>query len=170
MTTKIVLATLAACAALASAPAAPPLEAQAQIGIEVGAKAPSAKLETLDGKSVDLAQYIGKSPVLLEFWATWCSNCKELEPQFLSAVKKYSPRVKFIGVAVSANQSPERVKRYIAKYHYGHEILYDQTGDATVAYDVPATSYIVVIDKSGKVVYTGLGGDQDLDAAIRKAL
>jgi ribosomal protein S5 len=35
---------------------------------------------------------------------------------------------------------------------------------------VPATSYVVVLDRKGKVVYTGVGGDQDLEAAIRKAL
>jgi hypothetical protein len=35
---------------------------------------------------------------------------------------------------------------------------------------VPATSFVVVIDKTGKVVYTGLGGTQDLDAQIKKVL
>jgi ribosomal protein S5 len=35
---------------------------------------------------------------------------------------------------------------------------------------VPATSYVVVVDRSGKVVYTGVGGTQNIDAAIRKAL
>jgi len=35
---------------------------------------------------------------------------------------------------------------------------------------VPATSYVVVINKAGKVVYTGLGGKQNLHAAIKKAL
>jgi hypothetical protein len=37
------------------------------------------------------------------------------------------------------------------------------------AYDVPATSYVVVVDKTGKIVYTGVGGTQNLDAAIKKA-
>lgn len=164
---KMTMAALGAAAVLAAAPA---MRAQEQLGIQLGAKAPGAVVQTLDGKSVDLAQYIGKSPVFIEFWATWCPNCKELEPALLEAVKKYSPHVKFLGVAVSVNESPERVKRYVEKYHYAHEVLYDHNGDAVGAYDVPATSYVVVIDKSGKVVYTGLGGDQDLDAAIRKAV
>jgi TATA-box binding protein (TBP) (component of TFIID and TFIIIB) len=43
-------------------------------------------------------------------------------------------------------------------------------GKAAGAFDAPATSYVVVLDKSGKVVYTGLGGKQDLDAALKKAL
>ena len=41
---------------------------------------------------------------------------------------------------------------------------------STFAWDVPATSYVVVLDKRGRVVYTGVGGEQDLDAAIRRAL
>jgi hypothetical protein len=48
--------------------------------------------------------------------------------------------------------------------------LFDRRGNATGAYDVPATSYIVVLDRTGKVVYTGLGGDQKLEPALRKAL
>ena len=68
------------------------------------------------------------------------------------------------------NQSPELVRRYVAKHGLAGTQLYDRKGTAIDAYDVPATSFVVIIDKAGKVVYTGLGGKQDLDAAIRKAL
>ena len=49
-------------------------------------------------------------------------------------------------------------------------MLYDRKGIVSGAYDAPATSYVVVLDKTGKVVYTGAGGTQNVDAAIRKAL
>ena len=62
------------------------------LGIEVGSTAPGAKVHTLDGKEADLAQYIGKTAVVMEFWATWCPNCKELEPTLLAASKKYGGR------------------------------------------------------------------------------
>lgn len=162
-------ALLAAAVALATAAIAPRARAQV-VGIDVGSPAPGAKVETLDGKTVDLAQYIGKEPVLMEFWATWCPNCRELEPSLKAEQKKYAGKVRFVGVAVSVNESPELVKRYVAKHGIVHDIVYDRHGDAVGAYDVPATSYVVVIDRTGKVVYTGLGGDQDLEAAIRKAL
>ena len=139
-------------------------------GIAVGTRAPAAKVQTLDGKSTDLASYIGKTPVLIEFWAFWCPNCKEMEPALLSLQKKYGSRVKFLGVAVSVNQSRDRVKAYAKKHGYRHETVFDNDGKATEAYDVPATSYVVVVDTKGNVVYTGLGGKQDLEAAIRKAL
>jgi thiol-disulfide isomerase/thioredoxin len=153
--------------ALIAAPAA--VRAQ-DLGIEVGATAPAAKVYALDGKEADLSQYIGKTVTVIEFWATWCPNCKELEPTLVAALKKYGAQVKFVGVAVSVNESPARVKAYVEKHAMPGDHYFDTKGNATGAYDVPATSYVVVINKAGKVVYTGLGGKQDLDAAIKKAL
>ena len=138
-------------------------------GIEIGAKAPAAAVETLDGKPANLAQYVGKTPVLIEFWATWCPNCRELEPHLKEVHAKYANQVKFVGVSVSVNQSPDRVKAYVAKHGIPGDQFFDRNGAATGAFDVPATSYVVVLDKAGKVVYTGLGGDQDLEKAIKKA-
>ena len=146
-----------------------PLQAQ-EIGIAVGAVAPAAKLETLDGKPADLSQFIGKGPVVIEFWATWCPSCKELEPAMLAAQKKYAGKVQFVGVAVSVNESPELVRRYTQKHGLAGAQFYDRKGIAIDAYDVPATSFVVVVGKNGRVVYSGLGGTQNLDAAIRKAL
>jgi hypothetical protein len=62
------------------------------------------------------------------------------------------------------------VKDFVEKHGLPGEQFFDTKGNATGAYDVPATSYVVVLDKKGKVVYTGLGGKQDLEAAIKKAL
>jgi thiol-disulfide isomerase/thioredoxin len=148
---------------------AAPARAQ-DVGLEVGTAAPSAKVHTLDGREVDLTSYIGKGVVVMEFWATWCPNCQELEPTLLSVLKKYDKQVTFVGVAVSVNQSPARVKAYVEKHKMPGEQVFDTKGNATGAYDAPATSYVLVIDKAGKVVYTGLGGKQNLEAAIKKAL
>lgn len=139
-------------------------------GIDVGASAPSATLETLDGKRVELGTLFGKTPVVLEFWATWCSNCEELEPTFQQVQKKYAGKVRFASIAVAINQSPERVRRWTARHKPGRDMFYDYAGDAAEKYDAPATSYVVVIDRDRRVTYTGVGGDQDLEAEILKAL
>lgn len=139
-------------------------------GIAVGSAAPGAAVETLDGKPVDLAEFVKKGPTLLQFWATWCSNCKALEPRLNAAIAKYGKQMQFVAVAVSVNQTVDRIKAYRDKYHMTHEIVYDRKGYAADAYEVAATSYIVVIDAKGKVVYTGLGSDQDIEAAVKKGL
>jgi thiol-disulfide isomerase/thioredoxin len=161
---------MVAVAMLAAVAVAPATVRAQDLGIEVGSAAPAAKVFALDGKEADLSQYIGKTPMLIEFWATWCPNCKELEPTMHEVAKKYGAQVKFVGVAVSVNETPERVKAYVAKYNIPGDHYFDTKGQATGAYDVPATSYVVVINKAGKVVYTGLGGKQNLEAAIKKAL
>ena len=162
---KLSMTLLLSAASLASTP----LLAQ-DLGIEVGAQAPAVTVQSLDGKQVDLASYIGKTPMLIEFWATWCPNCKELMPTLLAAEKKYGKQVKFVALAVAINQSPERVRRWLVANPMPHETFYDLDGKAAGAFDAPATSYVVVLDKSGRVVYTGLGGKQNLEAALKKAL
>jgi len=149
---------------------APSLQAQ-ETGLPVGSKAPASTLvETLDGKPFDIGQYVGKTPVLIQFWATWCPNCKQLEPAMEAAAKKYAGKIKFVAVAVSVNQSPERVKLYAEKHGMPGEVYFDRKGNAADSYDAAATSYIIVLDKAGTVVYTGLGGTQNVEAAVKKGI
>lgn len=139
-------------------------------GIAVGAMAPAAEVYTLDGAPTNLSSYIGKQPVVLEFWATWCPLCKQLEPAMAAAREHYAKQVRFVSVGVPNNQSPEKQKAFVAERRIGGEFVFDRDSKAIQAFKVPHTSYVVVLDKTGKVVYTGVGGEQDLMAAIAKGL
>jgi thiol-disulfide isomerase/thioredoxin len=142
--------------------------AAAQEGLKVGARAPAVVINDLDGKPVDLAQYLGRKPFMLEFWATWCSVCEELLPKVKAAHAAYGAKVEFLGVNVTVNQTKERVRRYLERHDPPFRTLYDEQGAAARAYDVPITSYIVIVDAAGKVAYTGSGADQDIDAVLRR--
>jgi len=145
----------------------PPLRAQ-ESGIPVGAKAPVVTVLDLDGKSVDLGQYIGKKPIFLEFWATWCELCEELLPQVRAAKAAYGDQVEFFGVNVTVNQSRDKVRRNLEKHQPPFRTLYDEAGTSTRAYQAPATSYVVIVDQSGTIAYTGSGGAQDFDSVLRR--
>jgi thiol-disulfide isomerase/thioredoxin len=168
--TALTRTTRAAFLAAALSFAAPQLARAQDGGLALGATAPSATLQTLDGKTVDLAQLTKGGPAVVEFWATWCENCEHLLPALQRAYTTYGNRVKFVGVSVSVNQSVKRVQLHVEKHKVPGVQLFDTKGEATDKWDVPATSHVVVLDRRGKVVYTGVGGTQDLDAAIRKAL
>ncbi len=158
------------CAVALAALAAPiPALAQDAGGIEVGAAAPAVAAQELSGKSVKLDAG-GHAPALIEFWATWCPYCQKLEPRMKAAYRKYGGRVRFYAVAVNVNESPEHVGRYAAAHALPYPILYDASGEATRAYDVPATSFVVITDATGRVAYTGLGDGQELDAALTRVL
>ncbi|MDX2191984.1 MAG: TlpA disulfide reductase family protein [Gemmatimonadales bacterium] len=174
---------LAAGVALDTASASPPVRPSAALRAAVpaarsaqddpiapGAKAPAVVVNDLDGRPVDLGRVIGTKPVVLEFWATWCSLCEELMPRMKAAKQQYGDKVAFYGVNVTVNQSKERVRRYLAQHQPPFVTLYDDKGASARAYHVPTTSFVVIIDRAGKVTYTGTGGQQDIAGALAKAV
>jgi thiol-disulfide isomerase/thioredoxin len=140
------------------------------VGIPVGQTPPAVTIEDLDGKPVELARWVGKKPVIVEFWAAWCPICAELLPRMEAAHKKYGDRVEFLVIAVAVNESQGTVRRHLARHPMPFTFLWDAGGSAVRAFQAPATSYVAVLDKAGKVVYTGVGAEQDLDAALARAL
>jgi len=155
-------------AALLCAPVS--LHAQDIIGIPVGETPPAVTLENLNGDSVALAQWIGKKPVIVEFWATWCPICADLLPRMEAAQRKFGDRATFLVVAVAVNQSKNSVRRHLESHPMPFTFLWDGNGAAVRAFQAPSTSYIAVLDGNGKVVYTGVGADQNIEAAMETAL
>ena len=138
------------------------------LGIAIGTRPEAVTIEDLDGRPVDLSQIIGKKPVLLEFWATWCPLCAALFPRIEAAQRRFGNRVDFVVVAVGVNQSQVAIKRHLTRHPMPFRILWDGHGRAVRAFQAPSTSYVVVLDSVGKVAYTGLGAEQDIEAAVRR--
>lgn len=67
------------------------------------------------------------------------------------------------------NQTPTRARKYVETEQPPYRALYDDQGASIQAYKVPGTSYVVIIDAHGTVIYTGFGGSQDFEGALRKA-
>lgn len=137
-------------------------------GLPVGRLAPVVAVHDLDGSSVDLGRYLGKTPVFLEWWATWCEECDALRPRVQAARAELGDRVAFVGINVAVNQSPDRIRRYLAQTAVPFHVLYDDEGTSTRAYAAPTTSYVVIVDRAGRVAYTGVGGAQDFLPALRR--
>ena len=146
----------------------PAVAQEDEIGIPLGSVAPAATIEDLDGKPVNLSQYVGKQPVVLEFWATWCPICEALFPRLAAAHRRYGDSVQFLVVAVAVNQSPASIKRHLQRHPLPFPVLWDTNGNAVRAFQAPGTSYVVVLDAKGKVVYTGYGEEQDIEQAVRR--
>jgi thiol-disulfide isomerase/thioredoxin len=151
--------------ALAALLAAAPLAAQAP---SLGSKAPVVSVHDLDGASVDLGQWIGHRPVFLEFWATWCTSCQALEPTVRAAREAYGSQVEFLGINITVADPRDSVRAWVARTSPPWRTLYDDEGNSQRAYDVAETSYVVIIDRTGTIVYTGLGGAQSFSAALRR--
>lgn len=142
--------------------------AQTQLGIEIGAEPQPLTLETVHGESVDLADSFGERPVLLEFWAIWCPKCETLHPRIMAAYEEFEDRVDFYSIAVAVGQNPRRVRSHLETHPIPFPMLWDGDGEATRRFRAPTTSYIVILDASGRVAYTGVDVEQDLRGALRR--
>ena len=86
-----------------------------------------------------------------------------------AAFQRHGSQVDFVVVAVGVNQSKASVKRHVDRHALpAARVLWDTNGNAVRAFDAPATSYVVILDRQGKVAYTGIGPDQDLEAALAR--
>ncbi len=147
-----------------------PLLAQAK-GLAVGDQAPGqVVIHTLTGQPAPLDNIIGKTPALIEFWATWCPLCREMEPMIQQIHATHGDRLALVRIVVPQNQTPERAREYVARHALPGTFLFDTDGVAYKAFAAYHTSYIVLLDRTGRVTYSSDGGKQDLAAGIAAAL
>jgi thiol-disulfide isomerase/thioredoxin len=140
------------------------------VGIPVGSVPPAVTIQDLDGHAVELGRWVGKKPVIVEFWAAWCPICADLLPRMEAAHKTYGDRVEFLVIAVAVNESQATVRRHLTRHPMPFTFLWDAEGAAVRSFQAPSTSYVAVLDGRGRVVYTGVGADQDIEAALARAL
>lgn len=147
---------------------ATPLAAQEDALVAVGDEAPAVVIPDLAGGTFDLADVLGERPVLVEFWATWCTSCEAMLPRLRKAHAEFGDAVEFIGINVTVAETLDGVRQYVEDEAPPFRALYDSSGVAARAYGPPATSWIMIADSDGRVVYTGLGGTQNLEPALRQ--
>jgi thiol-disulfide isomerase/thioredoxin len=145
-------------------------QGEGAVSLPVGSETPAAALQDLDGDPVQLLDYIGEGPTLIEFWAVWCENCEALQPQLDQIRATYGDRLNVVAVAVAVAQSLRRVRRHVEEHDPDYPYLWDDRGAAVRAYEVPTTSVVVIVGADGRVAYTGVGPEQDLLAAVEALL
>jgi len=132
----------------------------------VGSRAPSGVLDLLDGSAVSLDGVIGRRPIYLKFWATWCVPCREQMPHLESAYRTYGDRVAVYAVDLGVNDPIDDVRAFQAAHHLTVPIALDRDGSLAERFDVQVTPQHILIDRDGIVRYVG----HDDMAAINAAL
>lgn len=131
---------------------------------------PSFELVTLSNETLS-SNDLKDQVVVLNFWATWCSNCVQEMPQFNTFAANYkgNDRVKILAVTMDAEgETLEKAKAYMNKKGYDIPLAFDKnmkTYQTLKLEDIPAT---VVIDKRGHVrmIHTGFGSQEDYSALL----
>jgi peroxiredoxin len=122
----------------------------------------------LDGSTIKLSELQGK-PVLLIFWATWCPPCRsELAHLQEGVIDRYGDSITVL--PISRGEKREVVEGYISKMGYTFAVGLDS--DQSI-YRQYASNYIprcFVIDAKGKVLYAGVGYDEEIAKKVEQTL
>lgn len=153
-------------ACLASAFFAPRSNVQAIANTSGTAQAaPSWELKDLEGKAVKLSDFKGKV-VLLNFWATWCSPCRDEIPALVALQNQYKAKgLVVIGVALD-QKGPAPVKAFVQRMKINYPVVMGDEKTVTEYGGVQAIPTTFYIDREGNIVSAHRGG---ADAAMFEA-
>ena len=119
-------------------------------------RAPDFSLLDLHGKKVGLKQFRGKI-ILLNFWATWCSPCKEEMP-FLEFLHQQFKEKDFVVVTVSVDfEEAKLVREFVNKQRYIFPVLLDPKCEVLDLFEVKGIPTTFIIDKKGKMLGRAIG-------------
>lgn len=121
--------------------------------LKAGSVAPEFRLKGPDGKELALSDFRGKY-VVLDFWASWCGDCRRDIPNIKALYEKYSPKgVEFVGVSFDDNAErwQNAIKEFGLKYHQVSELKKWKTTDIYAAYGIKWIPTIYIIGPDGKV-------------------
>lgn len=88
----------------------------ASIAFAGGVAAPAFSVRGLDGRTLRLSDFKGR-PVVLDFWATWCSPCRTSMPHLSEMQERYRDQgLVVVGLALD-DESPQALRRYAERLH-----------------------------------------------------
>lgn len=127
--------------------------------IQQGAKAIlAANLPDIQGENQVVSQWLG-NVLVVNFWATWCTPCREEIPEFIEAQKKFRDQgLVFIGIAID---QADKVKMFSQEFDINYPVLIGSLNTWSLLEAAgnrqSALPYTVVINRSGEIVETYLG-------------
>jgi peroxiredoxin len=109
-------------------------------------------LPDLDGRPVTLGRFLGKKPVLLVFWATWCPECKAAIPEINAmTTEPLAGKLQILGLAF--REPREKVANAVKARGIRFPVLLDERGQAARDYGVVGIPTYILIDRRGNIVY-----------------
>jgi thiol-disulfide isomerase/thioredoxin len=140
----------------------------------VGTPAQPFQEEMLNGGAFDLAPYIGKKAIMLDFWSIYCVSCVQEMPYLAKIQEKYPNDLLTVGVDLDSFGTA-RVKKFVdgLAFKVPYTIVVDKRRKVAALYTVSVLPTTIIIDKTGKIIYYHVGykpGDEEeIEKKVREA-
>jgi len=120
--------------------------------------APDFTVTDKDGNEIRLSDFLG-TPVVLNFWASWCGPCKSEMPDFDTAFQEYGDSITFLMVNLTDGyqETVETASAFLEQTDYTFPVYFDTALDAASTYAVSAVPVTYFIDSNGNIIAKGQG-------------
>lgn len=121
--------------------------------IHVGDKVPVFKGQDMNGKDFDLSTIVGKKPIMLVFWTTWCRDCQPKLNDINAMAEKFGKDdVAFVGINVGMDDTVEQANIYIKENKMTYPNMFDNTGELSEKYQLNKVFALILVSKDGTIL------------------
>ena len=125
------------------------------VGYRAGTKPPSFSGPTLATQPLSLADLRGKV-VLMNFWATWCAECRPEMPMLQKLHRDFASQGLAI-VGINAREDRSAVARYATELRLSFPLVLDPAGKTNDLYGVIGLPTTFIVARDGRAVAFGVG-------------
>ena len=131
--------------------------------------APRFRAKTLTGENFNNESVKGRV-VLLEFWTTWCSYCRDEEALVEKIDKQFASKGLLV-LAIDVAESKKTVKKYLEQHPRACRIVLTEDTNLAAMYQATAYPIYVVIDSNGNIAgeQRGAAGERGLRRLLARA-
>ena len=122
--------------------------------VKAGTAAPDFKMKTPDGKNFQFSKFAKGKTVVLDFWASWCPDCRKDAPEVVRMYEAYRPYgIEFIGISMDTDVEAwkKAIEKYGITYPQVSELKKFKETDIAKAYGVKWIPSMVVVGPDGEV-------------------
>lgn len=139
--------------------------------LSIGQPAPDFSLKTLDGQTtITLSELRGK-PVILNFWASWCTPCRQEMPALQAAYEAHRPdNLTVLAINLTTQDTLPDAQAFIEELQLTIPTLADETNVVGEAYHIIGLPTTYFVDSQGIITYLKLGplDESQLNSLIGK--
>ncbi len=117
---------------------------------EIGYQAPNFAAQAMTGDPVHLKD-MGARPIVLVFWASWCSSCRAELPDLDAAYARYLPTTGLVVLAISEDDTIDEANGYAYAQGLTLPVLFDPSGAVASQYNVGGLPTSFFINAQGEI-------------------